>query len=387
MTTAEAKQRVLERADLSDRPALREMLKSHTEPESEPVTHTLTVIVPAYNEEAMVAETVDALLAQTVPAERIIVVNDHSTDRTPEILASYGDKIDVMVPEEQTGSKARAQNYALQFCDTDLVLPVDGDTILGPEYIERIKPSFVDEEVAIAAGCVQTQYSRSVVERGRTIEYLHGFHWQRPVQNMANSPVVCSGCCSVFRTQELKDFGGFPERTVVEDMDYTWSKQIEGRKAVYIANAEAWAADPENVRFLRIQMWRWMAGFFQNVRIHFSGFRHKPMLGLWILLAVLEIFTAPLWWTAPVLFIGFLGQSVENTLLWWAGFEMMMTVPPLLYGIHKRKLNYLSILVMFPCVYFNKVINFYYAWKAMVVELMLVPLGLSEGLVVYEKGN
>ncbi len=50
---------------------------------------------------------------------------------------------------------------------------------------------------------------------------LFGFHWHRPIQARANSPMVCSGCCSVFRRDDLMAFGGFPERTIVEDMDYT----------------------------------------------------------------------------------------------------------------------------------------------------------------------
>ncbi|MEU7434069.1 hypothetical protein AB0B07_25050 [Streptomyces sioyaensis] len=51
--------------------------------------------------------------------------------------------------------------------------------------------------------------------------YLFGFHWHRPIQARANSPMVCSGCCSVFRRDDLLAFGNFPERTIVEDMDYT----------------------------------------------------------------------------------------------------------------------------------------------------------------------
>ncbi|MFF4285704.1 hypothetical protein ACFY0R_10295 [Streptomyces sp. NPDC001633] len=47
---------------------------------------------------------------------------------------------------------------------------------------------------------------------------LFGFHWHRPIQARANSPMVCSGCCSVFRRDDLMSFGGFPELTIVEDM-------------------------------------------------------------------------------------------------------------------------------------------------------------------------
>ncbi|MFD5736239.1 hypothetical protein ACFWIY_26020 [Streptomyces sioyaensis] len=56
---------------------------------------------------------------------------------------------------------------------------------------------------------------------GRWTWFLFGFHWHRPIQARANSPMVCSGCCFVFRRDDLMAFGGFPERTIVEDMDFT----------------------------------------------------------------------------------------------------------------------------------------------------------------------
>src|SRR4051794_16016147 len=254
---------------------------------------SLTVIVPAHNEEEGLPATLEALLHQTVPAEEIIVVDDGSTDRTGEVAEAYG--VTVLTPPRNLGSKAKAQNHALPHCRTDLVLAVDADTVLARDYIEKIKPAFDDPDVVIAAGNVQTRFTRTVWERGRSIEYLFGFHWNRPIQNKANSPVVCSGCCSAFRRDSLVAFGGFPERTIVEDMDFTWSQEIAGNKAVYVGDAVAWAADPETLTYLRKQVWRWMAGFFQNVRLHmWKLVTRKPMLAVWIALAVLEIVTAPL---------------------------------------------------------------------------------------------
>lgn len=347
---------------------------------------TITAIVPAYNEESGLADTLEALINQTEQFDRIIVANDCSTDRTAEIARSYG--VEVVTPPENLGSKARAQNYALPFCDTDLVLPVDADTVLAPNYVELIKQPFVeDENVVIAAGCVLTRHSRTITERGRHLEYLFGFHWHRPIQNKANSPVVCSGCNSAFRRKELTAFGGFPERTIVEDMDYTWSKQIEGRAAVYVGDAVAYAADPEDFTYLRKQVWRWMAGFFQNVRIHARELWRKPMLGLWVFLAVWEILTVPLWYIMPFVWIFVLHMSVESAALWFFGAEMALVMPPLLYACIRRKLSVLHMLTCIPALYAVKAVNFTYAWKALVVELVLVPAGLSQGLRDYEKGR
>ncbi|MFB8775755.1 glycosyltransferase family 2 protein [Streptomyces broussonetiae] len=347
---------------------------------------TISAIVPAHNEEQGLGDTLESLLSQTHPFDEVIVVDDHSTDRTRQVALSYG--VTVFTAETNQGSKARAQNYGLRYVWTDLVLPVDADTVLARDYVELILEPFENPRVAVAAGCVLTRFEDTAPERGRSIEYLFGFHFQRPIQNAANSPVVCSGCCSAFRTRELREFGGFPERTVVEDMDYTWSKQEEGRRAVYVGDAVAQAADPSTLTYLRKQVWRWMAGFFQNVRIHTLHLaRHKPLLLLWILIAVWDIVTAPLWYAMPFLLIFVWNQGVMMTMLWWMGFELLLLTPPLFYGAHRRKIPYRVVMRNFPYVYLNKVVNTYYAWKALLVELVLVPLRLSKGLVTYEKGR
>ncbi|RVX43548.1 cellulose synthase/poly-beta-1,6-N-acetylglucosamine synthase-like glycosyltransferase [Nonomuraea polychroma] len=347
---------------------------------------TLTVIVPAHNEEHGLPATLRSMAAQTVPPEKVIVVDDGSTDRTSEVAAAHG--VTVLRPPHNLGSKAKAQNYALPHCDTDLVLAVDADTVLAPDYIERIKPAFDDPEVGVAAGNVQARFTRTPWERGRSTEYLFGFHWHRPIQQLANSPLVCSGCCSVFRRASLTAFGGFPERTIVEDMDFTWSRQLEGRRAVYVSDAMAWAADPETLTYFRKQVWRWMAGFMQNVRLHLPRLlTGKPMLATWIVVALLEILLAPLWWATPLILTLGLHEPVARTMAWWAGSELLLTTPALLYAARRRRLPLRQVLFNLPFVYLNKAVNLYYAWKAMTVELIMVPLGLSPGLLVYEKGR
>ncbi|NUP03457.1 MAG: glycosyltransferase family 2 protein [Nonomuraea sp.] len=348
---------------------------------------TLTVIIPAHNEEHGLPATLHSITTQSTPPEKIIVVDDASTDRTGEVAAAFPG-VTVLRPPRNLGSKAKAQNHALPHCDTDLVLAVDADTVLAPDYIEKIKPTFDDPDVDVAAGNVQTRFTRTPWERGRSTEYLFGFHWHRPIQQLANSPMVCSGCCSVFRRTTLASFGGFPERTIVEDMDFTWSRQLAGHKAVYVTDAMAWAADPETLTYLRKQVWRWMAGFMQNVRLHLPRLlTRKPMLATWVLIALLEILLAPLWWATPLWLTFATHQPVARTITWWTGGELLLTIPALLYAARRRHLPAHRVLLNLPFVYLNKAVNLYYAWKALIVELILVPLHLSPGLTTYEKGR
>ena len=200
--------------------------------------------------------------------------------------------------------------------------------------------------------------------------------------------MVCSGCNSAFRRLALVEFGGFPERTIVEDMDYTWSQQIAGKRAVYVGSAVAYAADPEDFTYLRKQVWRWMAGFFQNVRIHSKDLvLRKRLLALWVFLAVWEILTVPLWYAMPLVFLFVFDWSPTTAAIWFFGAEFALLGPPLLYGAIRRRVPVLHVIACIPALYVVKAINFAYAWKALIVELVLVPLGVSQGMHDYEKGR
>lgn len=348
---------------------------------------TITALVPAFNEEAGLGDTIEALQNQTVPFDQIIVVDDCSTDNTREVALSYG--VTVITAEKNLGSKARAQNYGLVHVTSELVLPVDADTVLAPDYVEKIIPAFDDPNVEIAAGCVQARFDKTTWEKGRKVEYLVGFHWGRPIQNMVGAPIVCSGCCSVFRAHTLRDlFGGFPERSVAEDMDYTWSMQIAGKKAVYVADAVAYAADPTTLLFLRKQMWRWMSGFFQMIRMHyFSLWKKKKMLAIWATLAIIDLMVAPVWITAPLWFPQLFDISLTVFILGWVFVEVGVMLPPLIYACIRRKIPVWRTLAMIPSAYLNRVVNMYYSLKAFAVEMIGVPLGMTAGLTVFEKGR
>ena len=120
---------------------------------------TLTVVIPAHNEEACLAETLEALLKQSVPPERIVVFDDGSTDNTAQIARGY--PVELIQNPVASGTKSRALNNVLPSCDTDLVMNVDADTMLGPDFIAKIKAPFTDPNVAVAAGNVQVWNPRA----------------------------------------------------------------------------------------------------------------------------------------------------------------------------------------------------------------------------------
>ena len=106
---------------------------------------TVTVIIPAYNEEQYLERTIRSLHTQTYPANEIIVIDDYSTDATGKIALKMGVK--VLKPPQNTGSKAKAQNYALPYVNTDLIVALDADTALQENALEELVKAIENPEL------------------------------------------------------------------------------------------------------------------------------------------------------------------------------------------------------------------------------------------------
>lgn len=275
----------------------------------------LTILVPAYNEEASIADTIRSLQSQTQPADEIIVIDDHSSDRTGEVARQFGVK--VLRPPENTGSKAGAQNFALSQVTTPYTMAIDADTTLAPDAVERIMQAVREPGVAAACGFVLPRHVRTIWERGRYVEYLFAFTFYKPIQDYIGKPLIASGCFSAYRTDILREQGGWSRRTMAEDMDLTWSFYRAGYNVRFVPKAVSYPIEPHNFEFMSKQLRRWSHGFAQNVRLHWRDLLDVPILGtivavgLWdalfasvaylILIPLLSILVSPLFLLAYLL--------------------------------------------------------------------------------------
>lgn len=268
----------------------------------------LTVLIPAYNEEASIADTIRSVQAQTVPPDEIIVIDDCSKDRTGDVARSLG--VTVLRPEKNGGSKALALNHALPHVRSAITLAIDADTVLAPDAIEKLLPAFDDPMVASACGSVIPRHVNTLWERGRYIEYLFAFTLHKPIQDYYDRPLIASGCFSAHRTEALRAHGGWNTRTVAEDMDLTWCIIESGQKVRYVPEAVSYPIEPHNFHFMSKQLSRWCAGFIQCTRVHWKDLLEVPVLrsavavGLWdatvaslaflLVVPLLAIFVSPL---------------------------------------------------------------------------------------------
>lgn len=337
----------------------------------------LTVLVPAYNEGASIADTVRSLQAQTVPIREIIVIDDVSTDNTSEVAKSLG--VTVIKPVKNTGSKAGAQNYGLQFVGTEFTMAIDADTTLAPDAVEKLLSAFTEPKVAAACGFVIPRHVRTIWERGRYVEYLFAFTFYKPIQDFYRKPLISSGCFSVYRSAILKENGGWNTRTMAEDMDLTWSYYCKGHHVRFIPEAVCYPIEPNNMNFLSKQLKRWSHGFVQNVLLHWKDIRKIPYLNSMVAVAMWDAVVASFAYLVllPVLTVVFMNPVF---LLGYVIDVPAVLVPTLCIAVQRREIW--RLVSSLPAFFVLRTVNGIFMIEAVWSEIIL-----RRRLSVYEKGH
>jgi biofilm PGA synthesis N-glycosyltransferase PgaC len=336
----------------------------------------VTVLIPAYNEAKVIGHTLKSLGAQTRRPDKVLVVDDGSSDETGQIAADLG--AEVVRPEANTGYKAGAINYGLRFVDTAWLVTLDADTVLAPDALEQLVSTAEAEDATAACGLVLPQRVCTLWERARLIEYLLAFGLLKPVQDWYRYPMVASGCFALYKTETVKALGGFPTETVGEDLDLTWRLYEAGESVKYVSGAVCYPVEPPNFRFMRRQLARWSHGFAQNVRLHGRRLLKIPMLRAFVITASLDALLAMVFVIlAPVLAITrgwrYLAAVYLTDLL-------LLAIPVLWMAARQQMLP--QALVSLPSVFVLRWLNIYYFWQAAVREWVL-----GRPLRGFEKGH
>jgi cellulose synthase/poly-beta-1,6-N-acetylglucosamine synthase-like glycosyltransferase len=337
----------------------------------------LTVLIPAWNEAASVADTIRSIQAQTLPPEEIIVVDDCSSDNTGDIARGCG--VTVLRPPKNSGSKAGALNFALPHVNTEFTMAIDADTTLAPDAIEKLlAPLMEDPEVTAACGFVIPRHVNTVWERGRYLEYLFAFTFYKPIQDFYDKPLIASGCFSVHRTTALKALNGWSQRTVAEDMDLTWRMYLAGHRIRYVPEAVCYPIEPRTFALMSKQLRRWSHGFVQCTKLHWKGIfkfgflRSLVSIGLWdaAIASIAFLFVVPL-------------LAIFHTPFWLLAYlvDLGAITVPILYKAARRK-EVLRALASFPGFFVLRFVNSWFVLAAIWQELVM-----RRPLKVFEKGH
>ncbi len=242
----------------------------------------VAVLIPAFNEEKVIARTVRSVLGSDYPHLRVIVIDDGSTDATleaaraadPEALAS-GRLVVLTMPN---GGKAEALNFGLQSVTEEIYVGIDADTVIARDAISRLIPRMADPRVGAVAGNAKVGNRVNLWTRWQALEYITSQNFDRRALDLFDVVTVVPGAIGAWRTAAVKAAEGYHVNTVAEDADLTMNLLQQGFKVVYEDRAFAFTEAPDNMRGLMRQRFRWSFGILQAVVKHRGAFlRHRAM--------------------------------------------------------------------------------------------------------------
>ncbi len=295
------------------RPDQRRLLRS-------PLTPPISVLAPAFNEEANVVDNVRSLLMLDYPLFEVILINDGSSDRTLGRLVDAFDLrpsarsferalpcqpirgvyesttySNLVVVDKENGGKADALNGGLNLSLYPLFCAIDADSILEPDALLRLVRPFVDAPgITIAAGGVVRVANGCEIHGGRVhsvrlprralpliqiVEYLRAFLFGRMGWSSGNSLLVISGAFGMFEKQAAVLAGGYAVDSVGEDMELVvrMHRYRRERRQPYrigfVPDPICWTEVPVSLRVLRRQRTRWQRGLIDTL------VRHRAMIG------------------------------------------------------------------------------------------------------------
>ena len=290
--------------------ARREVFSGFAELAASDYAPPVSLIVPAYNEEATIAASVRSFLALRYPQFEIVVVNDGSADRTIEVLkeefglresdqpvrmqlqtqplkAVYTSASEnIVVVDKANGGKADALNTGICVANYPLVCCIDADIILEEDALLRVARPMIESSDVVAVGGIVRVANGCKVDAGRVVdvstpkkslpnyqivEYLRAFLAGRTGWSAMNALLIISGAFGMFRRRDVIASGGYAHDTVGEDMEIVTRMHRTLRRAKrryrisFVPDPVAWTEFPATWRVLRRQRDRWHRGLIDTL--------------------------------------------------------------------------------------------------------------------------
>jgi cellulose synthase/poly-beta-1,6-N-acetylglucosamine synthase-like glycosyltransferase len=277
-----------------------------------PIVKPVSVIVPTFNEELGVIESVRSLLSLRYPVFEVIVVNDGSTDstlaklieafdlrpsksvfrrslQTKPIRGIYRSPVhrQLVVIDKVNGKKADAMNAGLNVSRYPLFCAVDSDSVLEKDALLKVVRPFLEDPartigaggiIRLSNGCivregqvVRVGIPRNWIARFQVLEYLRAFLGGRLGMSLMGSTLIVSGAFGIFRKDIAMACGGYRADSITEDMDLVvrMQKHMHEQKKPYrlpfIPDPICWTEAPESLRVLARQRGRWHRGLIETL--------------------------------------------------------------------------------------------------------------------------
>ncbi|KXK06619.1 MAG: glycosyl transferase family protein [Acidobacteria bacterium OLB17] len=229
----------------------------------------VSIIVPAYNEEKVVCQTVESLLSSRYSVYEIIVVDDGSTDDTFKVVSeAFPNEPRLRVLTKENGGKASALDHGWRQAKGEIIIALDADTLFTPTTVAELAHRFADEKLGAVAGNAKVGNRLNLVTKWQALEYVTSQNFDRRAFASLNCITVVPGSVGAWRRTALEEAGGFSSDTLAEDQDLTIQVRKLGCRIGYEENAIAYTEAPATLRELAKQRFRWSYGTLQCMWKH-----------------------------------------------------------------------------------------------------------------------
>lgn len=326
--------------------------------EPSPPYESLTVLVPAYNEEGYIGRTIESLLRAEYPdaKKQVFVIDDGSTDGTYQEAKEYESDV-VSVFRKDNGGKYSALNYGLMFAESEYVVTIDADSIVAKDALKRIVAPFdADPDIGAVASNVKIINRTNLVTRCQSLEYIFGINIYRRVFDHFGIVPIVPGCLGGFRRDVLEEVSAYDPETLTEDFDATMKVLLAGYE-VRVSDALVYTEAPDTWKDLYNQRLRWYRGNYMTVFKHLgrlsdpgTGYLHR----LFLFLRVIEMFFLPVagWVILGVITYLLLVESAIQLLVLFVFFtSIVVVINALAIQIEQEDLRHIAYAPLFVIGY------------------------------------
>jgi cellulose synthase/poly-beta-1,6-N-acetylglucosamine synthase-like glycosyltransferase len=276
-----------------------------------PFAKPVSLLVPAYNEQASIVQSLKSILQLQYPAYEIILINDGSSDDTLGQLLKSFDLIktknvfrkqlpcqnikgiyesktysNLVVVDKVNGGKADALNAGINISQYPLICSLDADSVLESDVLIKIVRPFIEDHTTVAAGgsiriangCEifsgrvnQIGLPKSLLGKFQVMEYLRAFLAGRMAFSLINGLVIISGAFGIFKKSKIIEIGGYNSGSIGEDMELVLRlharlrEKNEPYNITFIPDPVCWTEAPEDYKTLGLQRQRWQRGLLESL--------------------------------------------------------------------------------------------------------------------------
>ena len=212
----------------------------------------VSIIVPAYNEEKIISECLNSLLAIdcSVNKYEIIVVNDGSTDRTAEIVKDFADKYpNIILLSKENGGKASAQNLGLKHANGRFILITDADAVVEKDWISNMLKDL--EEFDVILGSCYAKDTDSWLEKIQNADYLISYKFS----GLKGRPAI--GVNNGFKKEVVDKIGNFNESKTSITGDFVKRAEEAGLKIFFDPQIVVFTKCTKSIKGFLKQKLRW----------------------------------------------------------------------------------------------------------------------------------